>query len=68
MTAYMKKFDLNFYVHTKVDTCAEFQLSGLIFIFLAVKSCYQLLTADDSSYEKKLKWDFHFFPECDVCA
>ena len=35
-----KKFDWNLYVYTKVDTCAEFQLSSLIFIFI---SCQQLI-------------------------
>ena len=40
-----KKIDWNFYVYTKVDTCAEFQLSRLIFFFI---SCQQLLTADDN--------------------
>ena len=35
-----KKNYWNFFVHTKVNTCAEFQLSRLIFIFI---SCQQLL-------------------------
>ena len=43
--------DWIFCVHTKVDICAKFQLSKLIFIFincyqlsLAVNSCWQLIT------------------------
>ena len=45
-----KKFDCNFYAYTKVDTCAKFQLSGLIFNFI---NCYQLsklLTAEDCRF------------------
>ena len=63
-----KKFDWNFYLHTKVDTCAEFQLSSLIFIFI---SCQQLLSAVDSWWQllpKKIKWDFHLPPKADICA
>ena len=48
-----KKIDWNLYVYTKVDTCAEFQLSSLIFIFIScqqlisdVDSCWQLMTSD----------------------
>ena len=43
-----KKFDWNFYVHTKVDTCAKFQLSRLIFIFI---NCYQLSSVVDSCWQ-----------------
>ena len=46
---------------------AKFQLSRLIMIFITFYSCYQLLTADDSCY-KKIKWDFHLLPKCDVCV
>ena len=53
-----KNFDWNLYLHTKVDICAKFQLSSLIFIFI---SCQQLL-------QKKIKWNFHLLPKCDVCA
>ena len=45
---YEKKLDWNFYVHTKVDTCAKFQLSRLTFIFI---NCYQLLSATDSCWQ-----------------
>ena len=53
-----KKLDWNFYVHTKVDTCAEFQLSRLIFIFV---SFWQLLSAVDSWWQlsqQKFSGDF----------
>ena len=63
-----KKFDWNLYVHTKVDTWAEFQLSSLIFIFI---SCQQLLSAVDSWWQllrKKFKWDFHLPPKANTCA
>ena len=43
-----RKLDWNFYVHTKVDTCAKSQLSRLIFIFI---NCYQLLSATDSCWQ-----------------
>ena len=36
------KIKWNFYLQTKIYTCAKFQLSRLIFIFI---SCHQLLTA-----------------------
>ena len=49
MTAEMKKFNWSLHVLTKVDTFVKFQLSRLIFIFM---NCYQLLTADESCYEK----------------
>ena len=52
-----KKCNWYFYVYTKVDTCAEFQPSRLIFIFI---SCQQLLSAVDSWYEKKLTGVFMF--------
>ena len=63
-----KKFYWNFYVHTKVDTCAKFQLSSLIFILI---SCQQLLSAVDSWWQllrKKIKWDFHIPPKVNTCA
>ena len=38
------------------------------FLFLsAVNICCQLLTADDSCYEKN-KWDFHLPTKADICA
>ena len=43
-----KKFNWNFYVHTKMYSYAKFQLSRLIFIFI---SCQQLLTAVDSWWQ-----------------
>ena len=53
MTVYMKKIESNCYVHTKVDICAKFQLSRLIFIFIncfqlssTIDSCWHLMTAD----------------------
>ena len=64
----MEKIDFNFYVHTKVDTSAEFQLSGLIFIFI---SCQQLLTVVDNWWQlsqKNFDWDFHLRPKADTCA
>ena len=68
---YEKKY-WNFFVHTKVDTCAEFQLSRLIFIFIsclsAVISCWQQLTADDSWYEKKNYWNFYVHTKVDTCV
>ena len=45
---------------------AKFQLSRLIFIFISFYSCYQLLTADDTCFEKKNKWNFHLLPKCDI--
>ena len=58
---YEKKIDWNFYEHTKFDTCAKFQLSKLIFIFI---NCHQqstaVLTADDSIYEKKITGIFMY--------
>ena len=63
-----KKIDWNFYIHTKADTCAKFQLSTLIFIFI---SCYQLLSAVDSWWQlllNKMKWNFHLPPKIDTCA
>ena len=63
-----QKFDWIIYIHTKVHTCAKFQLSRLIFIFI---SCQQLLTAFDSWWQlsqKKFKWDFHLPPKADTCA
>ena len=54
----LEKINLNFHVHTKVDICAKFQHSKLIFIFVDFYSCYQLLTADDSSREEKIIWIF----------
>ena len=58
-----KKIDWNFYVHTKVDTCAKFQLSRLFFIFInfyqlssTFDSCWQLMTAD----MKKIQLEFLF--------
>ena len=54
-----KKFNFSFYAQIKSDIHAKFQLSRLIFIFVtfyqlssAVDSCWQLLTADNSWYEK----------------
>ena len=48
-----KKIEWNFYVHTKVYTCAESQLSSLILIFISceqlssvVDCCWQLMTSD----------------------
>ena len=65
MTADMKKeINWNFYIHTKVDTCAQFQLSRLIFILSAFDSCYQLLTA----VTKKFLLDFHLPPKCEIYA
>ena len=63
-----KKFDWNICVHTKVDTCAKFQLSGFIFIFI---SCQQLLSAVDSWWQllqKKIQWDFYIPPKANTCA
>ena len=48
-----------FHVHTKVDTCAKFQLSRLILIFI---SCYQLSSAVDSWWQlmwKNINWNFY---------
>ena len=58
-------FDWNFYVHTKVDACAKFQLSRLIFIFI---NCYQLSTAVNSWYKKKYDWYFHVDTTVDMYA
>ena len=58
MTADMKKNWLEFVLYTKVDNCAECQLSSLIFIFI---SCQQLLSAVDSWWQllrKKLNGIF----------
>ena len=66
-----KKLDRNFYVHTKVDTCAKFQLSMLIFIFINCISCYQLLTAVDSWWQllwKKFDWNFYEHTKVDTFA
>ena len=43
-----KKINWNFHVHTKVNLCAKFQLSRLIFIFI---NCYPLLSAVDNCWE-----------------
>ena len=67
MTA-VKKYEWNFHLPPKADTCAKFQLSRLIFIFI---SCQQLLTAFDSWWQlshKKFKWDFHLPPKAKTCA
>ena len=61
-----KKSDWNFYVHTKVDTCAEFQLSRLIFIFIRFQ---QLLMAVDSWWQliwKKIYWNFYVHTKVDT--
>ena len=63
-----QKFDWNIYIHTKVHTCAEFQLSRLIFIFI---SCQQLLSAVDSWWQliwKKIDWNFYVHTKVDTCA
>ena len=63
-----KKIVWDFHLPTKADTCAKFQLSRLIFIFI---SCQQLLTAFDSWWQlsqKKIKWVFHLPPKADTCA
>ena len=63
-----KKIDWNFYIHTKVNTCAKFQLSSLIFIFI---SCQQLLMAVDSWWQlmwKKIDWNFYVYNKVDTCA
>ena len=44
-----KFFDSNYHVHSKGGIGAKFQLSRLILIFI---NWYQLLTADESLYEK----------------
>ena len=52
----------------KTDTCAKFQLSMLIFIFI---SCQQLLTAVDSWWQLSQNffwWDLHLPPKADTCA
>ena len=52
----------------KADTCAKFQLSRLIFIFI---SCQQLLTAVDSWWQLSQNffwWDLHLPPKADTCA
>ena len=63
-----KKFYWNFYVHTKVDTCAKFELSRMIFIFI---NCHQLLTAVDSWWQllrKKIDWNFYVHTKNDTYA
>ena len=63
-----KKMYWNFFVHTKVDTSAKFQLSRLIFIFISCLSdfisCCQLWTADDSWYEKNSTVIFMYTLKC----
>ena len=68
---FWKELDWNFYVHTKVDTCAKFHLSKLIFIFIncyqlssAVNSCWQLMTA----HIKKFDLDFYIHTKVDTCS
>ena len=71
MTADMKKMTRSFYVHTKVDTCAKFQLSRFIFIFI---NCYQLSTAFDNRWQlmtadmKKFQLSFYIHTNVDTCA
>ena len=48
MTDDMKKINWHFYVHTNINTCAKYQLSNLIFIFI---NCYQLSSAGDSGWQ-----------------
>ena len=67
-SCHKKNFVWDFHLPPKADTCAEFQLSRLIFIFI---SCQQLLTAFDSWWQlsqKKFKWDFHLTPKANTCA
>ena len=68
MIADIKKNYWNFYVNTKVGTCAKFQLSGLIFIFI---SCQQLLSTVDSCWQliwKKLDLYFYVYTKVGTCA
>ena len=62
MTADIKKIQVEVYVYTKVDTCAEFQLSRLILIFI---SCQQLLSAIDSWWQllQKNQMEFSSTPQ-----
>ena len=63
-----RNFNWNFYVHTKVETCSNFQLSMLIFIFI---NCYQLSSAVDSWWQliwKKIDWNFYVHTKVDTCA
>ena len=56
------------HLHPEADTCAKFQLSRLIFIFI---SCQQLLTAVDSWWQLSqifFWWDLHLPPKADTCA
>ena len=50
-----EKFEWNFHIPPKTDTCAQFQLSTLIFVFI---SSQQLLTADDSRHIKNFNGIF----------
>jgi len=60
-------FLLDLHLPPKADTCAEFQLSTLIFIFI---SCPQLLTAVDSWWQLSqfFLWHLHIPPKADTCA
>ena len=66
-----KKIYWNFHVHTKVDTCAKFQLSSLILIFI---SCQQLSSAVDSYWQLmtaamiKINCNSHVHNKVDMCA
>ena len=58
MRAVTKNFEWDFHLPTKADTCAKFQLSRLIFIFI---SCQQLLTTFDSWWELSQKMLYGIF-------
>ena len=72
-----KKINLVFY--PKGNICAKFHLFRLMLFSSVFDSCWQLLiaddnwyrqllTADESCYEKKVDWNFHVHTKVDMCA
>ena len=61
MTAYVKKKSTGIFMYTvRLILVPNFSSLGWFSFSSAVKSCYQLLTADDNCYEKKSNGIFIF--------